>query len=142
MGQVMGKITQNYMTPKVLTHLESMPPVTKLIYTMKHKYAGYPFCGSLEVQKMTLNGFIKYIEKSQDSKGFDFFFQALIKDAKATECRYIRVEFDQCSKPMVQKLEKYSKKHEFECDEISTFGDTEAVNKAGPNIQIYKEFKS
>ncbi len=139
MGQVMGKVTQNYVVPKVLTHLESMPPRTKLIYTMKSMYAKYPFSGWLEVQKATLRGHIKYIEKSSESKGFDTFFEALVEDAKSTQSRYINVEFDQCSEAMVRKLKKYCEKHKFECNEISDFGAPEVYNNAGPNIQVYKE---
>jgi hypothetical protein len=140
MGQGMSRATQNYIGARALPHLESIPPRTKLIYTMKSQYAGYPFSGHLKAQGKTLDGRIKYIEKSDVSKGFGTFFDALVKDAKVTECEEIRVEFDQCSEAMQRKLLKYSEKYGFEFDKVpEDFFDPEPVATAGPNIVVSKK---
>lgn len=96
------------------------------------------------VNRSMLTGTIKYIEKTDEAKGFGEFMKQLELDAKNLKLSTIRLEFDQCSKLMQQKLAKHAKDKGFDCDEIPTFseGAIDIDRVTGPNLQIYKEIKT
>lgn len=143
MGNVFGRTTRGVHAFKQVRGLEAINPELRLHYTLRWKYSGYKITDKIEVRRSTLSGYIKYIEKTPESEGIDKFLEQLERDARDTKCKQIRVEFDQCSKKMQEKLEKHARKKGFDCSEVPVFdeGMMELDRATGLNLQVYKEIK-
>jgi hypothetical protein len=139
MGNIGSRISRNLIKPVQVPGLECILPERRaILWVLKYKYGGYKITDPIEVNRRLLAGTIKYIDRNEESQGLGEFMKTLEKDARTVKANEIRVEFDQCSKPMEQKLEKHAKSNGFECETVPWFGEDA---RAGDNIQISKTLK-
>jgi hypothetical protein len=137
-----GRLHATIFPPKVtIPNLKPIAAVRRAIYVCTNKYANYLIAGSFDVQNKRLLGHIKYIHKTEYSKGLDSLFKALESDAIKVEAAFIQVQLDQCSEILEQKLRKHAKANNFTIQilpELVGDGSSHASNNAGEDILITK----